>query len=140
MVQKFKVLFLFLVVFWTFVIGCEKLPMVPQESFPVAVTISAVTLDTKGAAISVPVHFNIYRDVSLDFTSGKNENSIILKSDEEGNVEYCHEFFFRGEEISSIVVDVSSPKFESLQYWTAYFSIDDTPAKHVDLILEVVPR
>lgn len=140
MVRKFQIIFISVLLLWAMIIGCEKSPVVPQETFSVVATISAVTMDKEGIAISVPVTFMIYRDASSDLTPDKLEESLILKSDEEGYVEYRHEFFFQGDEQSSIIADVSSPDFESIQYWTAYFSINDTPAKRVEIVLEVVPK
>lgn len=121
-------------------IGCEKSPMAPQETFSVVATISAKTLDTKGIAISVPVNFKIFRDASSDLMSNDFEERLVLQSDEDGYVEYHHEFSFQGDDLSSIIVDVSDSEFESIQYWTAYFSIDDTPAKRIELVLEVMPK
>ena len=138
--RKLQIIFISALVFWVTIMGCEKSPMVPQEVFSVVATISAVTLDREGIAISVPVNFKIYRDASSDLTSGENEESLTLESDEDGYVEYRHEFFFQGLEQSSIIVDVSSSDFESIQYWTAYFSINDTPAKRIEIVLVVVPK
>jgi len=120
--------------------GCGKSPVVPQETFAVVATISAVTMDREGVAISVPVNFQIYSEASSDLTYDKLEESLVLKSDEDGYVEYRHEFFFQGDEQTFIVADVSGPDFESIQYWTAYFSIDDTPAKRVEIVLEVIAK
>lgn len=138
--RKFQIIFISALLLWTMIIGCEKSPMVPQETFSVVATISAVTMDKEGVAISVPVNFKIYSNASSDLTSDKLEESLVLKSDEDGYVEYRHEFFFQGDEQTSIIADVSGSDFESIQYWTAYFSINDTPARRVEIVLVVVPK
>jgi len=140
MVRIIHIIFIAAVFFWGMMIGCEKSPTVPQETFSVVASISVITLDTNSIALSVPVNFKIFRDASSELMSNDFEENFVLKSDEEGYVEYRHEFFFQEDDLSSIIVDVSDSEFESIQYWTAYFSIDDTPAKQVELVLEVIPR
>jgi hypothetical protein len=139
-VHKLQTLFISILIIWTMMVGCEKSPLVPSESFPVVATISAVTMDRAGSPVSVPVKFNIVRNASPDRTAEKFGESLVLQSDEDGNVEFRHEFVFQGDEQSAIIADVSSPEYESLQYWTAYFSIDDTPAKQVEITFVVVPQ
>ncbi|UCF65722.1 MAG: hypothetical protein JSW33_07780 [bacterium] len=120
--------------------SCNRSAVAPQETFPVVATISAFTIDSDGIGVSVPVTFKIYEKYEFNGESDQVLESITFESDNDGYVEYRHEFFLRKDEHTRIIVDVSSPTHESVQYWTAYFSAVDSPAKRVEIGLVVFPK
>jgi len=135
-----KIIFICMLIWAAVLSNCNRSAVAPQETFPVTATISAFTVDSDGIAISVPVTFKIYGKNEFDLDSDQILESLTFQSDEDGYVEYRHEFFLRKDEHTRIIVDVSSPKHESVQYWTAYFSAVDSPAKRVEIGLVVVPK
>jgi len=129
-----------MVLLMAIVSSCSRPAVAPQQIYPVIATISAFTVDSDGIAISVPVIFKIYDIDNLAKDSDQILESLTFQSDDDGYVEYRHEFFLQQDERSRIVVDVSSPKYESVQYWTAYFSAADAPAKRMEIGLVVFPK
>jgi hypothetical protein len=118
--------------------GCEQQIISPPNTFQVTGTLAVQTVDYSGLPLSVPVTFKTFQNNRNEESSVVIPDSVTLLSDLEGWVEFSQTFELKDQEYFSILTDVSSPQYESLNYWTAYFQIPDAPAKRMEVQMVVV--
>jgi hypothetical protein len=120
--------------------GCEKQITSPAETFRVTGTLAVQTVDNSGLPLSVPVTFNTFQNNRNEESSRVMLDPVTLLSDSEGWVEFSQTFELKDQEYFSIISDVSSPQYESLNYWTAYFQISDAPARRMEVQMVVMTK
>ncbi|OGB63764.1 MAG: hypothetical protein A2Y94_11560 [Caldithrix sp. RBG_13_44_9] len=131
--------------FWLFIlflilVGCEQQVTAPPESFQVTGTLAVQTLDDLGLPLSVPVIFKTFHNIGNQETSMIQTDSVTLISNQQGWVEFSQTVELEGQEYFSILSDVSSPQYQSRNYWTAYFQSVDAPAKRMEVQMVVVRK
>ena len=134
-VQIIALLFMFL--FW---IGCSQNVTTPEESFNVQATLEIQTVDESGRPVSVPVTFTSQKYVEDTGASDNISSSKLVSDEQTGKVTFNIDYTLAGSEYFTVIADVSEEKFESTNFWTAYFQSSDAPVKKIAVSMAIVPK
>jgi hypothetical protein len=121
-------------------VGCEQQVTAPPENYQVTGTLAVQTLDVSGLPLSVPVIFKTFQNIGNQESGMIQTDSVTLISDQKGWVEFSQTFELQDQEYFSILSDVSSPQYQSLNFWTAYFQSVDAPAKRMEVQMVVIKK
>jgi hypothetical protein len=128
---------LFVFVFWT---GCSHNPTAPEESFNVQATLEIQTVDELGQPISVPVTFTSQKYGEETGVIDNIASSKLVSDEQTGKVTFNIDYALVGSEYFTVIADVSEEKFESTNFWTAYFQSSDAPVKKIAVSMTIVPK
>lgn len=131
----FSVLIMFL--FWT---GCSKNVTAPEESYNVQATLEIQTVDEQGQPISVPVTFTSQKYVEDSGVSENISTSKLVSNEQTGKVIFSIDYNLAESEYFTVIADVSEEKFESTNYWTAYFQSSDAPVKKIEVSMTIFSK
>lgn len=126
--------------FFVLLAGCSRSVTGSQEEFKVSATMVVTIIDQAGNPVETPVSFRVQDEISYASATIEESEFYIIWSDSYGTVSFSCEKVLTEGEFFSIVADVSSENFVSINYWTAYFKAEDAPARQVDVRMIVVPR
>ena len=134
-VQIIALLFMFL--FW---IGCSQNVTTPEESFNVQATLEIQTVDESGRPVSVPVTFTSQKYVEDTGASDNISSSKLVSDEQTGKVTFNIDYTLVGSEYFTVIADVSEEKFESTNFWTAYFQSSDAPVKKIAVSMTIIQK
>ncbi len=117
--------------------GCEQQITSPPERFHVTGTLAVHTVDLAGLPIAAPVTFKIFYYTDKTEKQTTCQDSVILYTDEQGWIEFSRTIELTEDEYFSILSDVASESYESINYWTAFYHASDAPAKRMEVQMTV---